>query len=125
MRLLLDTHILLWWLGDSVALSAEARSLIADPANNVFISAATIWEIRIKQRLGKLDAPDNLLAWVRAEEFEWVPVSVEHADATMQLPMLHRDPFDRMLVAQAKFLDLTLLTADPTVASYGANVRQV
>ena len=108
MKLLLDTHILLWWLGDAPELSKQARVLIADPTHTVFISAATLWEMRIKQKLGKLKVPGNLMACVKAEEFEWVPLSPEHVDATLDLPMLHRDPFDRMLVAQAKCLGLTL-----------------
>ena len=89
MKLLLDTQLMLWWLADSPKLSRQARALIADPANTVFVSAATMWEIRIKEKLGKLDVPANLIATVRSEEFEWIPVSAEHAD-----------PFDRMLVAQ-------------------------
>jgi PIN domain nuclease of toxin-antitoxin system len=123
MKLLLDTHVLLWWLEDSPKLTQEARDLIANPENTVFVSAATMWEIRIKQKIGKLDAPNDLLATVKAEEFDWIPISPEHAEATLQLPMLHRDPFDRMLVAQAKWMGLTFLTADPRLHGYGAFVR--
>ena len=103
----------------------QARAFIADPENTVFVSAATMWEIRIKEKLGKLDVPANLIATVRSEEFEWIPVSAEHADATMDLPLLHRDPFDRMLVAQAKWMGITLLTSDPMLAQYGNFVKKV
>ena len=125
MKLLLDTHLLLWWLSDSPELPLEARSLIANPANTVFLSAVTLWEIRIRQKLGKLEVPASLLACVKAEEFEWIPISPEHADATSDLPMLHRDPFGRMLVSQAKCLGLTLLTSDPQLPAYGSFVRLV
>ena len=81
--------------------------------------------MRIKQKLGKLKVPGNIMACVKAEEFEWLPVSPEHADATLDLPMLHRDPFDRMLVAQAKYLRLTLLTTDPQLPEYGSFVRHL
>ena len=125
MKLLLDTQLMLWWLADSPKLSRQARALIADPANTVFVSAATMWEIRIKEKLGKLDVPTNLIATVVSEEFEWIPVSVEHADATMDLPLLHRDPFDRMLVAQAKWMGITLLTSDSLLTKYGSSVKKV
>ena len=125
MKLLLDTQLMLWWLADSPKLSRQARALIADPANTVFVSAATMWEIRIKEKLGKLDVPANLIATVVSEEFEWIPVSAEHADATMDLPLLHRDPFDRMLVAQAKWMGITLLTSDSLLAKYGSSVKKV
>ena len=125
MKLLLDTQLMLWWLADSPKLSRQARALIADPANTVFVSAATMWEIRIKEKLGKLDVPANLIATVVSEEFEWIPVTAEHADATMDLPLLHRDPFDRMLVAQAKWMGITLLTSDSLLAKYGSSVKKV
>lgn len=125
MKLLLDTQLMLWWLADSPKLSRQARALIADPANTIFVSAATMWEIRIKEKLGKLDVPPNLITTVRSEEFEWIPVSAEHADATMDLPLLHRDPFDRMLVAQAKWMGITLLTSDSLLAKYGSFVKKV
>ena len=125
MKLLLDTQLMLWWLADSPKLSRQARALIADPANTIFVSAATMWEIRIKEKLGKLGVPPNLITTVRSEEFEWIPVSAEHADATMDLPLLHRDPFDRMLVAQAKWMGITLLTSDSLLAKYGSFVKKV
>ncbi|MFN7921544.1 MAG: type II toxin-antitoxin system VapC family toxin [Bryobacteraceae bacterium] len=123
MRFLLDTHILLWWLDDSKALPAEARRLIADPENAIFVSAASIWEISIKQSLGKLDLPNRFDEVLAQSDFEPLPVRAEHARATRELPLIHRDPFDRMLVAQARVEGLTLLTADPAVARYGALVR--
>ena len=125
MKLLLDTQLMLWWLADSPKLSRQARALIADPENTVFVSAVTMWEIRIKESLGKLDVPADLIDSVRSEEFEWIPVSAEHADATMDLLLLHRDPFDRMLVAQAKRMEITLLTSDSFLTKYGSFVKKV
>jgi len=122
MKLLLDTHVLLWWLDDSPRLPALVRELIADPEKTVFISAATLWEIRIKQRLGKLSLPSDFDAVLDASSFHWLPISRTHANATAALPEHHRDAFDRMLVAQAQCEDLTLLTGDARLAEYGRNV---
>lgn len=122
MKLLLDTHVLLWWLDDSPRLPMEMRELISDPERTVFVSAATTWEIRIKQKLGKLDLPSQFDAALDAAEFHWLPISRAHADTTAQLPLHHRDPFDRMLVAQAKCEHLTLLTVDERLAAYGKNI---
>lgn len=122
MKILLDTHVLLWWLDDSPRLPLQMRELIADPERTVFISTATIWEIRIKQKLGKLDLPGEFDAVLDAAEFQWLSISRIHADATAHLPFHHRDPFDRMLIAQAQSDSLILLTADERLAAYGKNV---
>ena len=122
MKLLLDTHVLLWWLDDSLRLPRQLRELIADPERTVFISTAVTWEIRIKQKIGKLDLPDQFDAALDAADFHWLPISRAHADATSHLPFHHRDPFDRMLIAQARCEDLTLLTVDERLAAYGKNV---
>jgi PIN domain nuclease of toxin-antitoxin system len=122
MKLLLDTHVLLWWLEDSPRLPPQMRELIADPERTVFISTASTWEIRIKQKLGKLDLPAEFDAALDASEFHWLPISRAHADATVHLPFHHRDPFDRMLICQARCESLTLLTVDERLAAYGKNV---
>jgi PIN domain nuclease of toxin-antitoxin system len=123
--LLLDTHLLLWWLGNTADLSREAVSLIGDPGNVVFVSVATMWEIAIKQALGKLDIPDAFPDAIAASSFEVLAVQSTHAWATRTLPPIHRDPFDRMLVAQAQVEGLLLLTSDVEVAKYGLTTRFV
>ena len=128
MRLLLDTHLLLWAAGPSPRLSARARRLIDDPDNELVVSAASLWEIAIKSRLRRpnfrLDAPlfrRNLLN----NSYQELAVTGEHAVAVAALPLLHRDPFDRILVAQSIVEGITLLTADPLVAQYPGPVRRV
>lgn len=123
MRLLLDTHILLWWLDDSSRLTAVIRQRISDPEQTVFVSAATLWEIRLKEKLGKLELPPQFDAALDDAEFLWLPIARAHANATATLPLHHRDPFDRMLVAQAQCEGLTLLTADQRLLAYGKNVQ--
>ena len=119
MRLLLDAHALLWWLADDPTLEAGARSLIADPANEVFVSAATVWEIAIKRALGKLDAPPDLAGALDELGFTATPVTATDAERAGGLDPHHRDPFDRMLVAQAARLDAAVVTRDPIFARYG------
>lgn len=118
MRLLLDTHALLWWLADE-GLSAQARDAVADPANLVVVSAASAWEISIKKALGKLAAPDDLEHQVDAGGFSPLPISIAHAIAAGQLPRHHEDPFDRMLIAQAFAEGLTVVTRDKRFEDYG------
>src|SRR5690348_1123781 len=121
MRLLLDTHVLLWWLADR-PLSTQAYQAIADPANDVAVSAVTAWEISIKKALGKLHAPDDLPAQLEDCGFSALPISIEHAMVAGALPRHHDDPFGRMLVAQARAEDLTLVTRDERIADYGVHV---
>lgn len=118
MRLLLDTHVLLWWLGDDRRLGAGHRELIADAGNTVLVSAMAVAEIAIKVSLGKLDAPDDLLPTLDEGGFEHLPFGASHADALRTLPWHHHDPFDRMLIAQAITEQLTVLTVDPHFAAY-------
>ena len=125
MRLLLDTHLLLWWLSANSQLPKAALQLIADPANTIFISAVSLWEIWLKLSIGKLDLPDDFANRLRSEQFENLPVSAEHTRQTAFLPWHHRDPFDRMLVAQAQVEKLTLLTVDGALSAYGPCVRLV
>ncbi len=121
-RLLLDTHTLLWWLADAPALGPASRALIAEPGNVVFVSAASIWEIAIKRALGKLSAPEGLDAILEEQGFEALPIEVFHAEQAGILPRHHRDPFDRMLIAQAQAEGLALVSADPQMAAYGIRV---
>lgn len=119
MNLLLDTCTLLWWMdGDPV--SAEAAEAIANPDNGVWVSAASIWEISIKQSIGKLAVRGDLDAAVD-EDFEHLPISTAHARLAGRLPRHHRDPFDRMLVAQAQAQGLTLVTRDRNIRKYDAS----
>jgi PIN domain nuclease of toxin-antitoxin system len=111
MKLLLDTHVVLWWLDDPIVLSNSARDAIADFHNEVFVSAAVAWEIAIKRGLGKLAAPTDLQSAIKACQFSPLPITVDHALATEKLPLHHRDPFDRMLVAQALIDNLTVVSA--------------
>lgn len=118
MRLLLDTHALLWWLDDDVRLDRSAAAAIAE-ADYVAVSAASAWEIGIKQALGKLDGPADLAAEMTTNGFTELPVTATHAVAAGELPPHHADPFDRMLVAQARLEGLTLVSRDPRLADYG------
>lgn len=126
MRLLLDTHALLWWLLDDAELPASARRLI-ERAETVRVSAASIWEVAIKQRLGKLPelalAVAELPALMRQSGFVPLPVDERHAAAVASLPLHHRDPFDHLLIAQAQIEQLTLISRDPQLATYGVALR--
>lgn len=125
MRLLLDTHVYLWVVVADPRLSAAARAAI-DNAEQVFVSAASIWEIGIKSRLSKIDAdPGELVAAIAQSGFAELPVRALHAAATTRLPLHHRDPFDRLLLAQAVTEPLRLLTADTLLARYGDMVVPV
>lgn len=119
MTLLLDTHALLWWLDDPRLLSAAARRAIGDGKNPVYVSAAVVWEIVIKRSLGKLDAPDDLVEVKAANRFLPLPVTVAHVLAVAALPDHHRDPFDRVLIAQARHEGFKLVTRDSRVLQYG------
>lgn len=119
MRLLLDAHALLWWLADDPTLDRQARQLIADPANEVLVSAATVWEIAIKRAIGKVSAPDGLAAILDRSGFIEAPVLAVDAERAGALEPVHRDPFDRMLVAQAARLHAAVVTRDPVFAAYG------
>ena len=118
-RLLLDTHVFLWWLADAPELVDQARKAIADQRNEVFVSAATGWEIGIKRANGKLQAPANLDAMVEDAGFAPLPLTYFHGEQAGALPMHHNDPFDRMLIAQAQAEGLVIVTRDPRIPRYG------
>lgn len=118
MRVLLDTHVLLWWLADDPELGEPGREVIAAPENLIAFSAASIWEIRIKQAVGKLDLPAEFADALARQAFEPLAVTVAHAHALHGLPLLHRDPFDRLLIAQARVERMTILTRDNIITQY-------
>ncbi|WP_067721034.1 type II toxin-antitoxin system VapC family toxin [Nocardia yamanashiensis] len=117
MSLLLDTHVVLWWLLDDPELSASLKDRL-DHDPDVFVSSATVWEIAIKQALGKLPGPPDLPELVRDSGFVPLPIDHSHVIVAGRLPLIHRDPFDRVLVAQAQCEDLTLVTRDPLCQKY-------
>ena len=123
MQLLLDTHTLLWWFSGDDALSVEAKTAIADEGNGVFVSAATAWEIATKHRIGKLSIAAKLVAdldgSIASQGFIGLPISVRHGQTAGALPGPHRDPFDRMLIAQAILDDLVLVSNERAFDAYG------
>jgi PIN domain nuclease of toxin-antitoxin system len=127
-NLLLDTHLLLWAAGQPERLPAEARLLLLDAGNSLAFSAASLWEVAIKSGLDRADFrvdPRRLWRMLLLNGYRELPVTGEHAVAVQALPPLHRDPFDRVLIAQARTEGLLLLTADEAVAAYGDGVRLV
>lgn len=117
MKLLLDTHVVLWWL-EEASISREAQTAIENPRNPVCVSAASAWELGIKVGLGKLEPPERLSDRLTAERFTPLPVTVEHGLRVGELPLHHKDPFDRLLVAQAQLEGLTIVTRDRRIALY-------
>ena len=118
MHLLLDTHTLIWWLAKNPTLSNTAKDAIANPDNIVFVSAASAWEITIKKSLGKLQAPDDLRQQLEKQRFTPLAIDIDHALAIKQLPHHHKDPFDRILIAQAIHERLTIVSHDRIFKSY-------
>jgi PIN domain nuclease of toxin-antitoxin system len=117
-RVLLDTHVVLWWLFDEPQLGPRVRAVIANEKNEIFVSAVTVAEIAIKRSLGKLHGPDGLVGALAEEGFVELPLLASHSTALEFLPFHHRDPFDRMLVAQARAESLTLASYDARVLHY-------
>jgi PIN domain nuclease of toxin-antitoxin system len=126
MKALLDTHAFLWWITDDARLSSRVRDLTGDSTNRLFLSAASGWEIAIKAQLGKLQLPDNLERYIADQlslnGFESLPIQLRHALHVYSLPDFHRDPFDRILVAQSQLEQLPILTVDPQIARYEVDV---
>jgi PIN domain nuclease of toxin-antitoxin system len=126
MNLLLDTHVLLWWMADDPALGDRARDAVADPGNGVWVSAASAWEIAIKAGLGRLTLPgpvaEVLPAVLVDNDFSPLPITVEHGLRVSELPPVHADPFDRILIAQAITQTLTIVTAAAVFARYPVTI---
>ncbi len=128
MKLLLDTHVLLWAVGAPRRLSTDARRLLADQDNVLLFSSASIWEVAIKRTIGREDfavEPRLLRRGLLENGYEELPVRSEHAVAVGDLPAIHKDPFDRMLIAQSLAEGVTLLTSDPLVARYPGPIRKI
>jgi PIN domain nuclease of toxin-antitoxin system len=128
LNLLLDTHIALWAIADSPRLSQQARQLIEAPTNQLWVSAASIWEIAIKHSLGRGDMPvssENALRYFLDSGYQILPIEAQHAVAVENLPGHHQDPFDRILVAQAMTEPMRLMTHDPIVALYSDTIIKV
>jgi PIN domain nuclease of toxin-antitoxin system len=121
-KLLLDAHVLLWWLSGDGRLGRKARAAIVEPRNSVFVSAATAWEIATKRALGKLRAPGDIEDWLVGNNFRPLPIQVGEAVAAAELPLHHRDPFDRLLVAQAQMGGMTIVTGDENISRYDVPV---
>ena len=126
MRALLDTHTFLWWITDRPQLSARAREIISDGSNELFLSAASGWEIAIKAQLGKPELPDDpehfIVEQLALNAFTSLPIRLDHALHVYALPRHHRDPFDRILIAQCQLENLPILSADPQIARYPVEV---
>jgi PIN domain nuclease of toxin-antitoxin system len=122
--LLLDTHVILWWLADDPTLSDDIKAKL-DHEPQAYISSATIWEVTIKQAAGKIIEPADLPERIRGSGFRELPINFEHAIAAGRLPLIHRDPFDRMLVAQAQCENLTLVTRDEHCQKYDVAILAV
>ena len=120
-RLLLDTHVLLWALEDNGRLGQSLEGTLTDDSNHVFVSVVSAWGIAIKRSLGKLQAPDDLAGAVEEMGFDQILITFFHVGQAANLPLLHRDPFDRMLIAQAQAEGLVLVTDDPDIRRYGVH----
>jgi len=119
--LLLDTHVVLWWLADDPTLAIEIKGRL-DHEPDIYVSPATVWEVAIKQALGKLTQPADLPERIRDSGFRHLSITLEHGIAAGRLPPIHRDPFDRMLIAQAQLEDLTLVTRDAHIQKYDVSL---
>ena len=119
MILLLDAHALLWWLTDDPILDRAAYSAIESPSNDVLVSAATVWELAIKRAQGRLEAPADITGVLASSRLVGLPITLSDGEAAARLPRHHADPFDRMLVAQARRVGAIIVTRDPAFAAYG------
>lgn len=122
MQLLLDTHTLLWAMQDSKSLSQKARKAISSEENAVFVSMATLWELSIKKSLKKIKLPKQFNQTVIEAGYELIPITPEHIDFLTTLPLHHRDPFDRLLIAQAKCEEMTLVSNDRLIVKYAVDL---
>ena len=117
-RYLLDTHTFLYCLFSMDKLSPGCKVIITDPENDIFVSSVNLWEISIKKSIGKLQAPEDMVSIVEEKGFLGLPISLEDGQSILDLPLLHKDPFDRMLIAQAKNNKLTIITNDKVIPTY-------
>ena len=122
MNILLDTYVLIWALENNSTLSDNARNAIVDGSNMVFVSSATVWKINIKRSIGKLDVPDNLLDEIKNHRFTPLDINYDHAQLAGKLPYIHKDPFDRILIAQAITEKLVLATRDESIIKYDVKI---
>lgn len=118
MNYLLDTHVLLWWLAEPKKLSKRAFEIIADQENEINVSSISFWELAIKSSIGRVTIPQNLLSIIEHNNFAILPMIAEEALSTLDLPNLHKDPFDRLLIAQTKYNGLIFITRDETIQDY-------
>jgi len=125
MNYLIDTHIFLWWLDDNKKLKKHVKSIISDPENIIYLSAASAWEMSIKKSLGKLKIDFDLSDELKINGIEPLPITMAHCKVVEYLPYHHQDPFDRMLIAQSKSDNITLISHDKTLGIYDANVLLV
>jgi PIN domain nuclease of toxin-antitoxin system len=125
MKYLLDTHIFLWWITDNTKLPGNMRDLIGDKSNELFLSSASIWEMMIKSKLNKIDLPDDPKAYLKEQveinSINILNVTMAHSLETFDLSLIHKDPFDRMLIAQARVEKLTIMTTDSYIKQYEVN----
>ena len=115
---LIDTHVLLWWAHSPDQIDSAARLVVANGRNQIFVSLASIWEMNIKIGRGRLELPAPPSEMLRRSRFQALPIAVEHIELVRELPDYHRDPFDRMLIAQAQAMELTIITRDRTFRQY-------
>jgi len=118
MNYLLDTHVVLWWLTDPKEIATKARKIIADKEESIYISSASCWEMAIKKGIGRLKFPANLLDILTSEGFDIIPITANESLSVADLPLIHQDPFDRLLIVQAKLNDMILITRDETIVKY-------
>ena len=121
---LIDTHIVLWWLADDPKLTPKIKETISNPDNSVFISVVSLWEINIKDSIGKLQIEKDYLRYLKQEGFDFLSVTTEHVMKLQELPSYHQDPFDRLLICQSIVQGLTFITLDKKIIQYPVNVYQ-
>lgn len=128
MNFLLDTHIFIWWILDDPRLKDSIRAVIDDPNNHLYLSAASTWEIVIKSQLGKIVLPESperfIIKQLRENAVDAIPITVPHTIYLLELPLIHKDPFDRLLIAQASYENLTIITDDPLIKQYSVKIQQ-
>ena len=118
MNYLLDTHVILWWLTDPKNISSKAQKIIANKEERIYLSSASCWEMAIKKSIGRLKFPTNILEILTSGGFEVIPITATESLSVADLPYIHQDPFDRLLIVQAKLNDMILITRDETIMQY-------